>query len=125
MDTDIEEVATLKMEEQRAYEKFRNKISAAKLALDIQLQQANKRLQRIYSVAGELPVFVRYTPGPEVTIYHSDPCLRPGTGRHRDLGNYSQKRERDARAQYLSRCSACNWSLAERDFVDQLARDAG
>ena len=126
MDPNPDEIASLEAEKHRAYEIFEQKIGAAHTELLAELGRIRERLQQVFNVKGELPVLIRITPGPEVTIYHSatHPCGRV-TGRHRDRGNYRQLLEREARARYLTRCSACHWFQAERSLVEQRPSQAG
>ncbi|GGP37928.1 hypothetical protein GCM10010287_07260 [Streptomyces variabilis] len=80
---------------------------------DVALSKISLKAAKVARESEEIPCLVRWTPGPELTIYHSAdaPC-----GRVRDRQNFrrlSEKAAKDASPhRWLERCSACSWSQA-------------
>lgn len=98
-----------------AYKVFAEDLASARRSLDDAVAKIDARAQELMRATGDLKVLVRWKQGPMVTVYHSatHPCGRV-TGRKRDRGSFTEKREATARASGLSRCSACRWLWAER-----------
>ncbi|MFH8367706.1 hypothetical protein [Streptomyces sp. NPDC018031] len=90
------------------------------------LQEVTRKAVRAAREGQTIPCLVRWTPGPDLTIYHSRdaPC-----GRVRDRRNFRRMNERSARnaSPYwtLSRCTACLWSRAAAIHGKRLLDESG
>lgn len=77
------------------------------------LQDVDRKAVKAARESERMPCLVRWTPGPDLTIYHSAdaPC-----GRVRDRRNFRRMTEKAAKDAspyaWLHRCSACFWSTA-------------
>lgn len=80
---------------------------------DEKLKSIIRKAAKLARESEEMPCLVRWTPGPDLTIYHSAdaPC-----GRVRDRSNFRRTNEKSAKDaspySWLNRCSACSWSRA-------------
>ncbi|MFJ4785891.1 hypothetical protein [Streptomyces sp. NPDC088794] len=80
---------------------------------DKKLKEVDRKAAKVVNEGESMPCLVRWTPGPDLTIYHSAdaPC-----GRVRDRRNFrrmTEKAAKDASSySWLHRCSACFWSAA-------------
>jgi hypothetical protein len=80
---------------------------------DEKLKSIIRKAAKLARESEEMPCLVRWTPGPDLTIYHSAdaPC-----GRVRDRSNFRRTNEKSAKDaspySWLNRCSACSWARA-------------
>lgn len=80
---------------------------------DLALSKISLKAAKVARESESIPCLVRWTPGPELTIYHSAdaPC-----GRVRDRQNFRRMNEKAAKDasphRWLERCGACSWSRA-------------
>ncbi|GAA3488325.1 hypothetical protein GCM10018987_24080 [Streptomyces cremeus] len=103
----------LKRERAKILEESHSQVLRLQEEVSIRLLKVTRKAAKVAKESGGIPCLVRWTPGPELTIYHSadSPC-----GRVRDRHNFrrlSEKAARDASPYaYLDRCSACSWPEA-------------
>ncbi|MFF2941552.1 hypothetical protein ACFVSQ_17105 [Streptomyces niveus] len=110
-----DQVQSLRLRKLKALNDHRKKVQKLERALDMQLEMIDHVLTQLADTSVKLPCLVRTTPGPELTIYHSEdaPC-----GRVHSRRNFAVMPEAEAvdasPYAYLERCSACNWQKAAR-----------
>ena len=111
----------LELERRRsvAHMKFVQLLDEGHAQLLREVDAIEEELRQLVSLSGPLPVLIRCTPGPEVTVYHSEthPCRRvSGRGRHRT--SFQRTTEQQALIRGLTRCTACNWATHEREAAE-------
>ncbi|MEU9011497.1 hypothetical protein AB0D12_17280 [Streptomyces sp. NPDC048479] len=103
----------LKQERANILEKAHSEVLRLHAESNEKLQKIARRAAKLARESQEIPCLVRWTPGPDLTIYHSADCP---CGRVRERQNFRRMTEKAAKnaSQYawLERCSACSWSVA-------------
>ncbi|MGF1342878.1 hypothetical protein ACQSMD_22665 [Streptomyces flavovirens] len=104
---------SLKLERATILEEAHSKVLLLHAEANEKLHKIARRAAKLARESGKIPCLVRWTPGPDLTIYHSadSPC-----GRVRERHNFRRMTEAAAKdaSQYawLERCSACSWPAA-------------
>src|SRR4051794_32618266 len=111
-----ERVLELERRRSAAHARFIQVVDEGRAELRLTISEIETEMRRLVPLSGELPVLVRWTQGPIVTIYHSErfPCRRV-VGRGRSRSSFRATTEEQAREQGLARCTACSWSAHERE----------
>ncbi|MEV0747219.1 hypothetical protein AB0I75_18710 [Streptomyces sp. NPDC050273] len=110
-----DQVQALRLRKLKVLNDHHKKVQKLERALDTQLEMIDLVLTQVADASDKLPCLVRTTPGPELTIYHSEdaPC-----GRVYSRQNFAVMAEADAMDAspyaYLERCTACKWQQAAK-----------
>ncbi|MFF2062690.1 hypothetical protein ACFVWZ_12985 [Streptomyces sp. NPDC058200] len=103
----------LKQERAKILEEAHSEVLRLHAEANEKLQKIARRAAKVARESEKIPCLVRWTPGPDLTIYHSADCP---CGRVRERHNFRRMTEKTAKnaSQYawLERCSACSWPAA-------------
>ncbi|MCE7082133.1 hypothetical protein [Streptomyces sp. ST2-7A] len=110
-----EEMNKLRMRKLKILSEYHEEEKRRRDKLGAELAEIEQAMARVAESSLSMPCFVRATPGPKQTVYHSADAT---CDRVRDRNNYTPCTEHAALEElgpgdyYLRRCTACDWEKA-------------
>lgn len=103
----------LRLQKMQILDEYHAEVQRLHGELEAKLKAVRREAAKAAKDSGTMPCLVRWTAGPDLTVYHSDDA---SCGRVRERANFHRMNECSAKNAspyvWLERCSACIWSRA-------------